>query len=163
MTLSDFASLSTAVSGIAVTISLIYLAIQTRQASKHTRALIQQGASARTTGIMISTEDTEKSIAWLKGNGAEPTEDAVHKLQFNLQCGLAINAVEDFYFQHKDGLLDEELFARNCETFRGLLSEPGVRAYWLGRRESIGKAAPGFAKFVDALCSEEASAFKYRV
>lgn len=163
MTLSDFASLSTAVSGVAVTISLIYLAIQTRQNSKHTRALIQQGATARTTEIMISVSETERSAAWVKGNGEEPTQDAIRKLQFNLQCGLAISAMEDFYFQHKDGLLDEELFERNCETFRGLLSEPGMRANWHGRRESIGKAAPNLAEFIDSLCSDDASAYKYRV
>ncbi len=40
MTLADAASFSTAVSGFAVTASVIYLAIQTRQASRHTRALI---------------------------------------------------------------------------------------------------------------------------
>ena len=35
MTLSDIASVSTAFSGVAVTASVIYLAIQTRQAAKH--------------------------------------------------------------------------------------------------------------------------------
>ena len=47
MTLSDFATLSTAVSGIAVTVSLIYLIIQTRRNTRHTRPLIHQGATAR--------------------------------------------------------------------------------------------------------------------
>ena len=40
MTLSDFATFSTAISGLAVTASLIYLALQTHQNAKHTKALI---------------------------------------------------------------------------------------------------------------------------
>jgi hypothetical protein len=47
MTLNDFATLSTAISGIAVTVSLIYLAVQTRQNARHTKALLQQGQSDR--------------------------------------------------------------------------------------------------------------------
>ncbi len=45
MTLLDFATFSTAISGIAVSVSLIYLIIQTRQNLRHTRALIHQGSS----------------------------------------------------------------------------------------------------------------------
>jgi len=164
MTLSDFASLSTAVSGVAVTISLIYLGIQTRQNVRHTRALIHQGATARTTSIMLANQNRDSSAAWVQENGNEATPEAIRKMQFNLMAGTLINAMEDFYFQKKDGLIDNELFERNCDMFRGLLSEPGMRAYWIERRDGgIAKASPNFTKFVDGLCTEPASTFKYRV
>ena len=42
MTLSDFATFCTAISGLAVTASLIYLGLQTYQSTKHTRALMSE-------------------------------------------------------------------------------------------------------------------------
>lgn len=163
MTLSDFASLSTAISGIAVTLSLIYLAIQTRQNANHTRALILQGATERSTNIMLANTSPESSAAWLWGNGTEPTPQAVRQLQFNLMCGTAINAMEDFFSQRSEGLMSPEVFARNCEMFRGLLSEPGLRAYWDSRKEDVGKAAPKLRAFIDGLCDGDAANFKFRV
>src|ERR1700759_3954704 len=84
MTLSDFASLSTAISGVAVTVSLIYLIIQTRQNIRHTRALIHQGSSARTTAIVLANMEADASSAWLAGNGVTPTPTKIRRAQFNL-------------------------------------------------------------------------------
>jgi hypothetical protein len=83
--------------------------------------------------------------------------------QFDFHCATAVNAIESHFLQHNDGLLSREQFARGCETFRGLLSEPGVRAYWLGYRELIVDVAPHFCNFVDGLCTLEPTHFKNRV
>jgi len=53
MTLSDLASIGSLVSGIAVLVSLVYLAQQTRQNSKHTRALIQQGRAIQSADMPL--------------------------------------------------------------------------------------------------------------
>jgi hypothetical protein len=163
MTLADWASLSTALSGIAVTASLIYLAIQTHQNTRNTRALIHQGAAARTTAIRSSTADTDKAAAWIAGNGAEPTIEEVRRLQFQLLCATALDALEDHYLQHVAGLLSPEQFARNVEGFRRLLLEPGMRAYWSAARQTEASVAPRFCAFVDSLCAEEATAYGARV
>ncbi len=162
MSFSDLASLSTVVSAIALPISLIYLGIQTRQNVRHTRALIQQGFSARTTQIVLNNMETDIASAWLGGNGLPPTEENVRRLQFSLLCSTALTALDDLFAQHSDGLLTTEHFERNCWIFRGLLSEPGLRAYWFANREEIGKSAPRYRTFVDGLCVGEASEFGFR-
>lgn len=43
MNLSDVASVATIISSAAVALSLVYLGLQARQNTKHTRALIQAG------------------------------------------------------------------------------------------------------------------------
>jgi hypothetical protein len=50
MSLSDLASISNLVSSVAVLASLVYLAQQIRQNTKHTRTLIQQGRSIASQG-----------------------------------------------------------------------------------------------------------------
>ncbi len=64
-------------------------------------------------------------------------------------------AMEDYFSQHDDGLLSDEQFSRGCQSFRGLLKEPGLRAYWLKQREVMTKAAPRYCAFIDSLCAEQ--------
>ena len=163
MTLADFASLSTAVSGIAVTVSLIYLAIQTQQNTRNTRALIHQGAAARTTSIRIGMMEGERAVAWIEGNGGSPTPEEVRRLQFNLQCATALDALEDHYLQKKAGLVSAEQFARNREGFRRLLQEQGMRDFWNAQKLTEARVAPQFCAFVDGLCDVEATAYARRV
>ncbi len=163
MTLTEFATVSTAISGIAVTVSLIYLAIQTHQNTRNTRALIHQGSAARTIDILTSLMNSEYCAAWIAGNDGEPTPELIRARQFFFHCSIAINAMEDQYLQHQSGLLSAEQFARVAETFRGLLGEPGMRRFWNADRARIVKVAPGFCAFVDSLCTTEASSFENRV
>ena len=67
MSLSDLASVGSFVSGIAVLVSLIYLALQVRQAEKNQRALIHQGRVAQSTERFLRFADPGFSRAYLKG------------------------------------------------------------------------------------------------
>jgi hypothetical protein len=82
MTLSEIASIATAVSGFAVTVSLIYVAIQTQQNARHTRALIHQGTAARTTALLLGFMNADAAAAWIEGNGGTATPEAIRQRQF---------------------------------------------------------------------------------
>ena len=153
MMLSDIASIATAVSGLAVTASLIYVGIQTKQNVSHTRALIHQGTAARTTQFLLACMDAEIVAAWIEGNGGTSTPQLIRRRQFHYQCGAAMVAMEDYFGQHEDGLLGEAQFSRGCETFRELLREPGLRTYWLKHRATVEKASPRCCAFIDSLCT----------
>ena len=152
MTLSDFASVASAISGLSATASLIYVAIQTRLSVRHTRALIHQGTAARTSNLLLGLMNADAVAAWIEGNGATPTPELIRARQFHYQCGAAMIAMEDYFVQHEDGLLSDEQFARGSATFRERLPEPGLRNYWRNRREVMVKAAPRLAAFIDSLC-----------
>jgi hypothetical protein len=163
MSLSDLASIGSLISGLAVLASLIYLAVQIRQNSRHTRALIHQGSAARTNAILLGLMPAEFCAAWIEGNGGKATPELIRLRQFNYHCATAINAMEDHHLQHVAGLTSHEQFARNCETFRGLLQEPGLRAFWNGYRGTAVKVAPIFCAFVDSLCLTETREFSNQV
>ena len=154
MLLSNLASIVAAISGLSATVSLIYVAIQTRQSVRHTRALIHQGAAARTTSVLLRLMDPEVVAAWIEGNGGRPTPELIRQRQFPYHCGTAMIAMEDYFSQHEGGLLSDEQFARGSATFRQALAEPGPRAYWLRHRDVMIKAAPRYCAFVDGLCAE---------
>ena len=75
MSLSEVALIATAISGCSATASLIYVALQTRQNVRHTRALILQGTAARTTNVLLGYMSTEAVTAWIEGNGSIPTPE----------------------------------------------------------------------------------------
>jgi hypothetical protein len=68
MTLSDLASLATVLSGAAVLASLIYLAQQTRQNTRHTRALIEQAR--------VPADHRERDALRQRSGGPQPPSEA---------------------------------------------------------------------------------------
>jgi hypothetical protein len=85
--------IASAVSGLTATVSLIYVGIQIRLSMRHTRALIQQGTTARTTNILLGRMSAEAVAIWIEGNGGTPTAELIREHQFHNQCGIAMIAM----------------------------------------------------------------------
>lgn len=160
MTLSDFTQLCTAVSGIAATISLIYLTIQTYQNAKHTKALLQQGQTNRVVTTLVAMASPDLAAAWLAGNGTEPTPKGIKDVQFAQLCNALVYDMADFYNQHSDGLAKGEQFRHACVGYQVLLQQPGMRAYWKAWRNERIEAAPEFIAFVDSLADRPADGMR---
>jgi hypothetical protein len=153
MSLSDLASVGSFVSGVAVLISLIYLSLQVKQNSKHTRALILQGRAARITDQYLTLASSDLVSAWIVANGAPPTPEAVWRRQFVLQSMATDYSWEDTFCQYETGLLGEEQFGDFRAKLKVLLRDPALRSYFSQR--PISKDGPTtFHKFVDELLSE---------
>ena len=130
MSLSDISAVSSSISGIAVLVSLVYLALQTRQNSKHTRALIQQGRVERIVNASLMMAEPELVAAWIVGNDTEATPEAVKQLQFTLQCRVYLNSWDDSVTQYHQGLVSEEQFNRFCGQVSSLVAtSPGLRRF----------------------------------
>jgi len=106
MTLADLANLSTLISGIAVTASLIYLALQVHQNTKHTRALIRQGRAARAVSVTLAEADAEIAAAVIIANGGQPTPEEVKRRQFEGFFAARMISFEDSFAQFDSGLMD---------------------------------------------------------
>jgi hypothetical protein len=71
--------------------------------------------------------------------------------------------MEDLFLQNGAGLLNAEHFLRECDTFRGLLSEREVRAFWDAQKSRIGGVAPKFCAFVQSLADREVTDYANNV
>ena len=67
MSLSDLASLGSFVSGCAVLISLIYLALQVRQTERNQKISIRHSRVSRTVELQLALADPGVADAWLHG------------------------------------------------------------------------------------------------
>ena len=156
MTLADFATFSTAVSGLAVTGSLIYLAMQTYQNGKHTKALLQQGQSNRVVTSLLAMASPDLANVWITGNGGLPTPESTKSLQFAQLCNALVYDMMDFHNQYTDGLTSDEQFGGACVAYSTLLQQPGFRAFWTTWRDARTKEAPRFIAWVDGLAAKAA-------
>src|SRR5215472_12794875 len=108
MSLSDLASLGSFVSGFAVLVSLVYLALQTRQNVRPTRALIRQGwasrISARVDGLAGNAAVADIIV---RGNAADATLADADISRFMIWTLGTLTNFENQFEQHEDKLYDD--------------------------------------------------------
>ena len=133
-------------------VSLIYLAQQTRQNSKHTRALIHQGRASRFAGVLIHMSSFELPEGWESCMQGRPNVDQNVLIQkFLVIFRLYMVNGEDTYLQYRDGLLDEDAFATFVNGNRNLMRSQGYRMAWQITRSMYGEK---YRAFMDKTVSE---------
>lgn len=152
MNLSDIASIASIISSISVAITLIFLALQVRQAEKNQRAMMQQGRADRVSSQALKVADPNLSPVFNKGT-QRPEELTREELdQFLTIARALLLSGEDSFLQHRAGLLDERAYRSFVTGTRWMLAAwPGLRAVW---RLMSGQYGPDYAKFMDDLVAE---------
>jgi hypothetical protein len=137
MSLSDLASLGSFVSGFAVLISLVFLYFQlrqvteqVRQAERNQQASIRHSRVSRTVELQLTISDPSRSDAWRYGllGTDEITDTQVG--QFLALCRAFYWNLEDTFYQHEQGLLNQDAFETALGGARSLASTVGARAAW---------------------------------
>jgi hypothetical protein len=156
MTLTDIASLSSAISGIAVVASLVFLYFQIRQvtaqvkqAEKNQRSIVEQGRSTRVSDIQmhVASEPT-LAVAVEKAMTGAADMTQTEFTQFRLYTYARFALSEDTFLQHKNGLMSDEAFATWERTFVVGFGAPGPRVMWKWVRQSYD---PEFVAFTDKI------------
>ena len=150
MSLADIATIATIVSSAAVVISLIYMALQIKQAQRNQQALMQQTRTAGITDMNIALADPAIAAAYNKGLAGDPdmTPTEVRQFLSLARCGF-IN-MENNYSQHLDGLMSDDAFSSALEGARFQATFPGLRAAWRLTSTQFGAE---YAAFMDAIVS----------
>jgi hypothetical protein len=149
MTLSDLASIGSFVSGMAVMVSFVFLALQIRQGNRNQRALMQQGRAGRAWEGAFRVADPALSAVFYKGL-RRPLDLSADELdQFLSICRAAFLSGEDSFLQHKSGLLDRTAYDSFVAGLRGYVAgAPGLRAAW---RLTSAQFGAEYAAFMDAI------------
>ena len=148
MTLADLSSIGSFVSGIAVVVSLVYLALQIRQNTKHSQALIQQGRAARIadTALRLAELRADDGLNGCFEGVARSSEKDVAR--FLMAARAVFISAEDSFFQGADGLLGPIAFESFKASLRAGMGSPGLAAAWLLTRDMY---EPGFQAFMDEI------------
>lgn len=147
MTLSDLASVGTLVSATAVLVSLLYVARQTRQNTRHTRALIQQGRAVQSTDNPLRWAESETlADLYIRGNAGDRSLTRVEVMRYSMLIVSLFWYFEDQFHQHRDGLVAHDRFEGSLATLALDLRWPGVRVCWRQNRYLFGAR---FRAFMD--------------
>jgi hypothetical protein len=151
MTLSDLASLGSFVSGVAILVSLIYVALQLRQAALHQRALMHQGYAARASENLrwLAEPPNAELLARIYAGETAFTAVELNRLR-RLFRTIIVNA-QDVHVQRQFGLLDSMSIDSSMLAFRDTLSQPVFRAIWLATAPTM---APEFQTVVERMLAE---------
>jgi hypothetical protein len=158
MTLADLASIATVISGIAVLGSLVYLSLQTRQNTKHTRASIQQGRAGWATGLLLPiASNRQLAETYVRITNGFLTIDPSQIVQYCYWLFTTFYLWEDQFYQHREGMIDDNHHTGLMLTIKARFQSPETRATWKMVRAQF---APDFRAFVDGLMVESRAAPK---
>jgi len=154
MSLSDLASLGSFVSGFAVLISLIYLALQVRQTERNQQIAIRHSRVSRIVELQVALADPAVADAWLHGSGSPQEITPTELGQFTNLCRALFFHFEDSFYQREEGLLNDDAFETVVAGARLLARSPGVRAAWRIARPNFGGR---FLDFMDGVVAGSAA------
>jgi hypothetical protein len=153
MSLSDLASLGSFVNGVAVLISLIYLALQVRQTKRNQQIAIRHTRATRIVELHLALADLAVADAWLHGSGSPQEITQTELSQFNNLCRALFFHFEDSFYQREEGLLNDDAFETVVAGARLSARSPGFRAAWRIARQNFGGR---FLGFMDGVVAESA-------
>jgi hypothetical protein len=118
-------------------VSLLYLAQQTRQNVKHTRALIFSESASRAMTLYLAMASPEASKVWVAENTGTTDAANIQREQFRSICGGFYINWDDSFWQHEEGLIDDETFERVTNAVVGVLTAPAARRYFEGAVRTV--------------------------
>jgi hypothetical protein len=138
MSLSDLASVGSFVSGFAVLVSLIYLALQVRQTKRNQQIAIRHSRATRVVELHLALADVAVANAWLHGSGSPREISQTEVSQYINLCRALFFHFEDSFYQREEGLLNDDAFETVVAGARLSARSPGFRAAWKIARSNFG-------------------------
>ncbi|MEQ1754862.1 MAG: hypothetical protein ABL973_12100 [Micropepsaceae bacterium] len=154
MSLADLSALGSFISGIAVVVTLIVLILQMRQASQNQRATIHFQRLAVVQDALLQLSSPELASLQLRGSAGDLSLTTEQTWQYLMVTRNTFRLFEEFFYQHRDGMLDHARWANNVRRFRLFSMAPGFRAAW---RTEAASHEKDFADWVESVFLDVAS------
>lgn len=145
MDIQTLGNLGEFIGSLAVLVTLIYLAIQTRQTGKTVRQKSHSDILARRQDLMNRLMDREFIEVWGKGC-ARQRMDSIDAQRFTSFAVSFLSHVQDTWIQYKAGLIDEGVFEAEKALMAVSFSQPGFLDWWEHGQQFV---TPEFARVIE--------------
>jgi len=147
--LQSLANLGEVVGAAAVVASLLYLAVQLRQATKAQQTENYARAMERVSAMQsVLSHDGELSHIFARGVQDTSQLTALEKIRFTWSLYEAFDAFEFMFHTYNTDQMPEEVWKRWSTTVAWWLSFPGVQTWWKNRPVQFTES---FTRFVESL------------
>ena len=130
MDINTLAAWGELLGGIAVVVSLIYVAAQIRINTKTVRASNYGDLLIATTGFSAMTVDPETASLHLRGLNDFVGLSVVDQVRFNGLMSQLLNPISQAFVLHQQGLLDRAALENQMKTVPRLFENAGARQWW---------------------------------
>lgn len=147
MDLTLISTIAQVASAVAVMVSLVYLAMQIRQNTQAVRNSTHHALTVTRLeyiALVVQNPDLSRILRVGSQDLNALTED--ERQRFHLLMYYLFSAGENFYYQHRQGVLDAEQWERWCTTLQQYFTQPGIRAWFASNPIRF---AEGFAQFLE--------------
>lgn len=151
-----FSAVSSALATTAITVSVIYLAIQVRTSTKATYSQTYQFAT-QALGELALALGSSKDLSRIFVHGlADPDSlEREEYYQFSYLMLSTFRRYENIFYQWQSGTIDEDFWNGHRNNFLWFFFQPGGQRFWDERRGSFSNR---FRKFLDNSTSEDLAA-----
>ena len=151
MTIQDWGALGEMIGGIAIIISLIYVALQIRQNTKATQ-MSSAHSFLDTQNAYVGLINQSSTLADIldRGAGGLSNLQGSEVIQFSAFHDQAFSSFQTFFTEWKDGMLDDRLWGSHKHAMADLMFHPGVQKWWSNRKHWYDST---FQAYVDEMAS----------
>ena len=136
MTLVELGAIGEIVGGIAVVLTLVYLAVQIRQSTNSARSSAYQSWVSALENLFSSMQDENVSKAVVDGCFDTRRLTAENYMLFINWMRRYFYMQQAQYHLYRNAVIDNELWTCNLDDMMGVFRFPGVQQYWqAGARE----------------------------
>lgn len=142
-----FSAISSALATVAITLSVIYLALQVKTSAKATNSQTYQFAT-QALGEMASIIGVSRDLSRIFVHGmADPSSlEREEYYQFSYLCVSLFRRYENIFYQWESGLIDEDFWSGHRNNLLWFFFQPGLQRWWPERR---GGFSDRFRSFLD--------------
>lgn len=147
MSLEAMGNIGEIIGGIAVVVSLVYLAIQMKQNTMSVRSATYQAivASAAACNVTL-TQSKDLARIFRIGSDDPSALDEDERVQYWFLCSQFLDIYENLYLQYHHGTIGDDYWVPRSVSYLELFKAPGFAMNWRERRTDY--AVP-FREFVD--------------
>jgi hypothetical protein len=135
VTLNELGSLGEFISGIAVVVTLIYLAVQIRHNTRAVRSSMHHAMIESTLRIAESVSDTaDVGRIVLKADEDFDNLTKEERIRFEAYAERVFNNFESVFYSYRNSMIEEDLWESWESSYLADVSRSAMRRYWQEER-----------------------------
>ncbi len=135
MPLDQLANIAEVLGILVVAITLIFLAVQMRQNTKAIRSTATQNVHEMIEALYRpAIENADVADILIRGMRDPTTLSEVETARFFLYWMHSIFGLQNWFYQWREGALDEGIWSSYSQVLTDLYQTPGIRDFWEQRR-----------------------------
>ncbi len=137
MNLESLGNLGEFIGGLAVIVTLTYLAFQVRQGTKTLRANSVHELTENILRASATLVEPENAEVYLRGARSYSSLTPEEKFRFGMILGLFVGRFDTVLEYRERGMVDDAYVEWQADTMRLIFSNPGVREWWKSGEKTL--------------------------